>query len=225
MSPPKNDGQIRTFMFADSRAPCHRTLQREPLSALVNALLAEVVRDGRVTLDTASTERGEPGASDPDNIRDHGYDPSAVYVLEFCTILASRDVASATAVARHVIDVLMQILRNPSQFHHIVVARTAFYALNLLHATYVSARAILPLSRSTNLTGPGPSICERAYTSPYHHSLRVGSARQVVSFYSPGNPPLCAGTWAVAERDDDVPRLLGHFEDSLPRIRCGSIGV
>jgi brefeldin A-resistance guanine nucleotide exchange factor 1 len=66
------------------------------------------------------------------------YDPSVTYILEFCTILATRDAETIEKMGKMVFDTLQDVLRDSSQHHAITISRATFYALQLLKASYVS---------------------------------------------------------------------------------------
>ncbi|KAF4971167.1 hypothetical protein FSARC_1889 [Fusarium sarcochroum] len=64
------------------------------------------------------------------------YDPSVTYILEFCTLLASRDAESIESMGKVVFDTLQSVLRDPARYHAITVSRASFYALKLLNISY-----------------------------------------------------------------------------------------
>ncbi|KAF4507031.1 hypothetical protein G6O67_005708 [Ophiocordyceps sinensis] len=64
------------------------------------------------------------------------YDPSTAYILEFGTIMATRDAASVEAMGRRVYDVLQALLRDFSHCHPIIISRAAFYAMMILKHAY-----------------------------------------------------------------------------------------
>lgn len=66
------------------------------------------------------------------------YDPAVTYILEFCTILATRDAETIEKIGKKVFDTLQDVLRDSSQHHPITISRAAFYALTMLKASYVS---------------------------------------------------------------------------------------
>lgn len=66
------------------------------------------------------------------------YDPGVAFILEFCTLLATRDDETIATSGKQVFDTLQGILRDASSWHTITVSRAAFYALKVLKASYVS---------------------------------------------------------------------------------------
>jgi brefeldin A-resistance guanine nucleotide exchange factor 1 len=120
---------------------CLRKLPEESLEALVEALLSEIPEDQngspvlvRVNVDNApsSPTSGQKVKSGPI------YDPSMVYILEFCTILALRDENTVELLGQRVVGVLQALLRDVGNYHPTLVARATFYLFRLLQAGYVS---------------------------------------------------------------------------------------
>lgn len=66
------------------------------------------------------------------------YDPSVAYILEFSTLLATRDSESVEEIAELVFRTVQGILRESSQWHAITVSRAVFYALRILKLGFVS---------------------------------------------------------------------------------------
>lgn len=67
------------------------------------------------------------------------YDPGLVYILELSTVLALRDDHAVRLLGKRIIDAHQAILRDLSQHHPIIIARTTFYLFRLLQASYVSS--------------------------------------------------------------------------------------
>lgn len=80
------------------------------------------------------------------------YDPAMVYVLEFCTVLALRDVQTVELLSKRVVGALQAVLRDASRYHPIIVERTTFYLFSLLQASYVSTRHLMKLKAKWSLT-------------------------------------------------------------------------
>ncbi|KAM0401578.1 hypothetical protein ACHAQC_002269 [Fusarium culmorum] len=64
------------------------------------------------------------------------YDPTVAYILEFCTLLASRDAESIESMGKIVFDTLQGVLRDPARYHAVTVSRASFYSLKLLNIGY-----------------------------------------------------------------------------------------
>lgn len=74
------------------------------------------------------------------------YDPTVVYVLEFATMLALISPATIEAVGQTVAEALQTVIRDATNVHPVVVSRTIFYLLNLLHASHVSIHPSIMLA-------------------------------------------------------------------------------
>ncbi|OAA56011.1 cytohesin-2 [Cordyceps fumosorosea ARSEF 2679] len=131
-----------------------------------------------------------PAASGPSK-----YDPSVAYILEFSTLLATRDPESVEEMAEQVFRTLQGILRRASQWHAITVSRAVFYALRilkdgfdheivnvprLLHTISGLPRDVLAGTSSTILNGlaacteePGPLRSEMMTSPDFWATLRV----------------------------------------------------
>lgn len=112
----------------------------ESLKPLVEALLAQIPDDPssivisvKSETDTSPPTNGQKSAnSEP------VYDPAIVYLLELCTVLALRDKETVMALGADVAEALQNVMRHAGSYHSIMISRTMFYLLHLLHASYVS---------------------------------------------------------------------------------------
>lgn len=120
-------------------ANCSSNLPIDTLKPLVQALLSQVPDDPSSIVIIPKTEN-EPSAQSNGQrpIKGPMYDPSLVYVLELCTVLALRDEETVSALGSDIAEALQNIMRNQKSWHAILTSRTIFYILNLLHASYVS---------------------------------------------------------------------------------------
>lgn len=80
------------------------------------------------------------------------YDPSVTYILEFCTMLATRDEETIASMGKLVFDTLQGILRDSKQYHAITISRATFYALKILKSSYVGDDQPLQISTVANVT-------------------------------------------------------------------------
>ncbi|CCU75858.1 guanine nucleotide exchange factor [Blumeria hordei DH14] len=64
------------------------------------------------------------------------YDPSIVYLSEMSTTLALQSEETLIALGSDVSSALLNILRNASSYHWILVSRVVLYLLHLLHASH-----------------------------------------------------------------------------------------
>lgn len=97
------------------------------------------------------------------------YDPSVTYILEFCTLLATRDGETIAKMGKAVFDTLQGVLRDSSQYHAITVSRATFYALKLLKASYVS------LKSQAEVVAQSLISMRRTMISPMYHSYSTRS--------------------------------------------------
>ena len=116
-----------------------RNMPVESLKPLIQALLAQLPDDPtsivisvKSETDTAAPTNGQkPANSGP------VYDPAMVYILELCTVLALRDKETVAALGADVAEALQNVMRHVGSYHNIMISRTMFYLLHLLHASYV----------------------------------------------------------------------------------------
>ena len=97
---------------------------------------SDVVISVKSTSAPASPTNGQKSGNKPE------YDPSIVYILEFCTVLALRDADTVQLLSKRMVGALQAILRDVGSYHHILVGRAAFYLLRLLQFSYV--REMIP---------------------------------------------------------------------------------
>ncbi|KAF4624668.1 hypothetical protein G7Y89_g13500 [Cudoniella acicularis] len=109
----------------------------ESLKPLVQALLSELPEDPASAVISVKPETETPTSPDSQK-KPSGptYDPSTVYLLEFCTVLALRDDDTVEALGADVAEALQNVMRHAASYHSIMISRTIFYLLHLLHASY-----------------------------------------------------------------------------------------
>ncbi|KAL1876336.1 hypothetical protein VTK73DRAFT_9579 [Phialemonium thermophilum] len=143
---PSDEELESTLCTVDCINACHMgdvfanisNLPIESLQALTVALLNEIPDDvdSGIVISVkaenvpASAANGHKSQSKP------VYDPTLVYVLEFCTVLALRDHNTMIALGKRVVDALQMILRDVGRYHPILVGRVTFYLFRLLHSSY-----------------------------------------------------------------------------------------
>ncbi|KAK0119533.1 GDP/GTP exchange factor for ARF [Cadophora gregata] len=110
----------------------------ESLKPLIQALLAQLPDDPtsivisvKSETDTVAPTNGQKSANDGPV-----YDPAMVYILELCTVLALRDKETVAALGADVAEALQNVMRHVGSYHNIMISRTMFYLLHLLHASY-----------------------------------------------------------------------------------------
>ncbi|CAJ2501896.1 Uu.00g047490.m01.CDS01 [Anthostomella pinea] len=111
------------------------------LTPLVEALLNELPDDESSTVPVITVKpEGIPsspgsGTSKPSS-KKPTYDPSIVYILEFCNVLALRDRQATELLGKTVAEALQAVLRDSSRYHPVLVSRAAYYQFNMLKASY-----------------------------------------------------------------------------------------
>jgi len=120
-----------------------RNLPVEALSPLIEALLAQLPDDESSTVPVISVKtESVPSSPSAGGIKaSHKkptYDPTIVYILEFCTVLALSSPDTIEALGKQVAEALQTFLRNASRYHSALVSRAAYYQFNMLKASYVS---------------------------------------------------------------------------------------
>lgn len=129
------------------------------LKPLVQALLAQLPDDPTSIVISVKTETETPLPTNGQSVQSNGpvYDPSMVYLLELCTVLALRDDETIAALGADVAEALQNVLRNASSWHYIMISRNIYYLLNLLSASYVgynvylSPTMLIPSCRNIHL--------------------------------------------------------------------------
>lgn len=147
------------------------------------------------------------------------YDPTVVFILEFCTKMAIRDDESIEVVAKPVFDIVQGILRDSSQWHPITVSRSTLYAFQILKSSYeheivnvpyllhsvsslpknllIKAAGPLLAGLAACLDQPGPLRSEMMTSPDFWSILRVlarsqesaGSVFSILEKGTTGNPP------------------------------------
>ncbi|KAA8571032.1 hypothetical protein EYC84_000398 [Monilinia fructicola] len=118
------------------------------LRPLLQALISQLPDDPSSVVISVKSEVEPP--SSPTNgingtLSGPVYDPSMVYVLELCTVLATRDNETINAFGADVAEALQNVIRNSSSWHYVMVSRTIFYLLHLLHASYEQSYIRVPV--------------------------------------------------------------------------------
>lgn len=108
------------------------------LIPLVSALLAELPDDPTSVVISVKSENDNQGPANGQKSTSGGpnYDPAMVYLLELCTVLALRDEETIEGLGAAVAEALQNVMRNAVSYHSILISRTMFYLLHLLHASY-----------------------------------------------------------------------------------------
>lgn len=118
-----------------------RNMPVKSLRPLVQALLAQLPDDPSSIVISVKSENEPVSPTNGQRRPSVGpvYDPSMVYLLELCTVLALRDSETISTLGSDVAEALQNVMRHASNYHHIMISRTMYYELHLMHASYVSS--------------------------------------------------------------------------------------
>ncbi|KAG5981365.1 hypothetical protein E4U55_003007 [Claviceps digitariae] len=109
-----------------------------PTTHLIEALLDQILEDDQNTVitvkqDTIPTASGTiQGATSYQPT----YDPTVAYILEFCTILALKNMELMQSMSRVVFSAILGLLRDPAKWHPITLSLATFHALSILKKSY-----------------------------------------------------------------------------------------
>ena len=124
--------------------------------SLVHALLKQLPEQSSPVVIVVRPEKSAPTPIRTNGHRSNtsspAYDPSVVFVLEFSTIMATRDPASVELMGQAVADALQAIVRDAANVHPLILSRAVFYLLFLLDASqvnrfFLNKRSLLILTR------------------------------------------------------------------------------
>lgn len=114
-----------------------RNMPVASLKPLIRALLAQLPDDPSSIVISVKTEADTPHVNgQKTSPKEHVYDPAVVYILELCTVLALRDEETVVALGADVAEALQNVMRHAASYHFIMISRTMFYLLHLLHASH-----------------------------------------------------------------------------------------
>ena len=123
-------------------SPISRVMPPQSRHRLVRALLKQLPEPSSPAVIVVRPDRSGPAPVKTNGHRENSlkpaYDPSAVFVLELATIMATRDHESMTLMGQAVADALQTFVRDAGNIHLLVLARAVFYLLYLLNASQVS---------------------------------------------------------------------------------------
>lgn len=118
---------------------CSR-LPIEPLQAFVEVLLNQLPEDNTPQVIVVKPEMPapKPVRSNGEKTKAMGltYEPSTVFVLEFCTILAARDERTMSVFGKRIAATLHAIVRDASHIHPVTLSRAVYYLLSFLRASH-----------------------------------------------------------------------------------------
>jgi hypothetical protein len=139
------------------------------LKPLLQALLAELPDDPSSIVINVKSEEDHTAPTNGQKSASSGpvYDPSLVYVLELCTVLALRDEETVAALGGGVAEALQNVMRLATSYHHVIVSRSIFYLLHLLQASYVSIESQSYIRCANMYSRTTHSSVSRSFSIPY----------------------------------------------------------
>lgn len=163
---PSDEELESTLCTVDCVNQCHigdifanvSALSAQDLEALVDALLAQIPDDNGpegavMTVKAENIPLSSPTNGQKARQNTAVYDPTLVYVIEYCTVLALRDRETIELLGKRVIGAIHTIVRDFNNYHPIVIERATYYLFALLQASYVSPRLnAYPHCRNERLT-------------------------------------------------------------------------
>ena len=132
-------------------SPISRAMPPQSRQILVRAFLKQLPEPSSPAVIVVRPDRSGPVPIRANGHRTNplnpAYDPSAVFILELATIMATRDHESVTLMGQSVADALQTVVRDAANVHSLILARAVFYLLYLLKASQVNL--LSKLSRSS----------------------------------------------------------------------------
>ena len=111
----------------------------ETRQRLVQSLLKHLPEPSSPVVLVARSDQPRPvpirTQSHRETTSDQAYNPSLAFILEFSTILASRDRDSIALIGEAVADSLQNIVRDTSNVHPLVLSRALYYLLYLMNSS------------------------------------------------------------------------------------------
>ncbi|KAI9724141.1 MAG: hypothetical protein M1812_000860 [Candelaria pacifica] len=137
----------------------------ESVKSLVTSLLDLLPEDSSPIVIVVKPEMPPPTVAKTNGQRPRPkgpvYDPTVVYVLEFSTMLSVIRQETVEAVGQVVAEALQTVLRDAANVHPVIVSRTIFYLLNLLHASHEHAFIRAPVILH-NISSFDKAVLERS---------------------------------------------------------------
>jgi hypothetical protein len=157
-----------------SHANLYSSLPVDALKPLIQALLSEIPEDpSSIVINVRSEQESQAPTNGQKSVSSGPvYDPSLVYILELCSVLALRDSDTVAALGGSVAEALQNVMRHGASYHHVIVSRSIFYLLHLLEASYVSTIKSQPRQKLILFSRNIPSSVFRLYSILYQVSRR-----------------------------------------------------
>ncbi|KAG9245808.1 hypothetical protein BJ878DRAFT_333626 [Calycina marina] len=221
-------------------------LPTESLKPLIEALLAKLPDDPSSIVITVKTE-GNPQSSQNDTktVTGLAYNPSMVYILELCTVLALKNDETVTELGGAVAEALQNVMRNATSYHHIMVARSMYYVLHLLNASYKQSFLRVPVvlhtisnfkkdmfEKSAPLVLQGLTRCIRG-EEPLRNEIMTSPDFWVIMRALAANPKTAPTVFEILEgivNADSPPTIMAdNYEQAVNSLNdfasAGSVGA
>ena len=131
---------MNPMVYVFLKADFESNMPVESLKPLIQALLEQLPDDPSSIVISVKSETDAAVPTNGQKSASIGqvYDPAMVYLLELCTVLTLRDNETITILGAEVAEALQNVMRNAGSYHSVMISRTVFYLLHILHASYVS---------------------------------------------------------------------------------------
>ncbi|PNH73150.1 hypothetical protein VD0001_g4416 [Verticillium dahliae] len=146
-------------LFVNSLMPAPE-LGASELAHLVDGLISSLPEEPNPAVITVKSDHVPTAPQLEPKLGTLSYDPAMVFSLELMTGLALRDQETLQVLGKQVMDTLQAILRDANQYHAMIVSRTSFYLLTLLHATHTLDYVNIPVLLHTISNFPKDTLAK-----------------------------------------------------------------
>ncbi|KAM0579733.1 hypothetical protein ACHAO2_003047 [Verticillium nonalfalfae] len=165
---PSDEELESTLCSVDCVNSCHMAtvfaniteLGASELAHLVDGLISSLPEEQNPAVITVKSDHVPPATQLEPKLGTLSYDPAMVFSLEMMAGLALRDEATLQVLGKQVMDTLQAILRDANQYHAMIVSRTSFYLLTLLHATHTLDYVNIPVLLHTISNFPKETLAK-----------------------------------------------------------------
>ncbi|KAH6703350.1 ARF guanine-nucleotide exchange factor 2 [Verticillium dahliae] len=165
---PSDEELESTLCSVDCVNSCHMAtvfaniteLGASELAHLVDGLISSLPEEPNPAVMTVKSDHVPTAPQLEPKLGTLSYDPAMVFSLELMTGLALRDQETLQVLGKQVMDTLQAILRDANQYHAMIVSRTSFYLLTLLHATHTLDYVNIPVLLHTISNFPKDTLAK-----------------------------------------------------------------
>ncbi|KAG7103231.1 hypothetical protein HYQ44_017319 [Verticillium longisporum] len=165
---PSDEELESTLCSVDCVNSCHMAtvfaniteLGASELAHLVDGLISSLPEEPNPAVITVKSDHVPTAPQLEPKLGTLSYDPAMVFSLELMTGLALRDQETLQVLGKQVMDTLQAILRDANQYHAMIVSRTSFYLLTLLHATHTLDYVNIPVLLHTISNFPKDTLAK-----------------------------------------------------------------